>query len=102
MDHDFSCLKEEARQCWTVPKRLKVTNDPQSAEYACEKYIIDDDEICNDDKIGDDDAEGYFSDGSLPSDEKEEVSDEYFFDRLQDDIAEDIAHEDHGQGYDSD
>ncbi len=43
----------------------------------------------NDDEIGDDDAEGYFLDGSLPSDEKEEVSDEYFFDHLQDDIAED-------------
>jgi hypothetical protein len=40
-------------------------------------------------KFGNDDAKGYFSDGSLPSDEKEEVSDEYFFDHLQDDIAED-------------
>jgi hypothetical protein len=74
-----------------VPERLKVTNDPQFAEYARENYIIDDDEICNDDKIGDDDAKGYFSDGLLPSDKKEEVSDEYFFDHLQDDIAEDIA-----------
>jgi hypothetical protein len=68
-----------------------VTNDPQFSEYAHENYIIDDDEICNNDEIGNDDAEGYFSDRSLPSDEKEEVSDEYFFDHLQDDIAEDIA-----------
>ena len=89
MDHDFSCLKEEARQCWTVPKRLKVTNDPQFAKYAHKNYIIDDDEICNDDEIGDDDAKGYFSDGSLPSDKKEEVSDKYFFEHLQDDITED-------------
>ncbi len=74
-----------------VPKCLKVTNDPQFAEYACKNYIIDNNEICNDDEIGDDDAEGYFSDGSLPSDKKEEVSDENFFDHLQDDIAEDIA-----------
>jgi hypothetical protein len=29
MDHDFSCLKEEARRCWTVPEWLKVTNDPE-------------------------------------------------------------------------
>jgi hypothetical protein len=76
MDHDFSCSKEEAQQCWTVPKRLKVTTDPQFAEYACKNYIIDEDEICNDDEIGDDDAEGYFFDGSMPSDKKEEVSDE--------------------------
>jgi hypothetical protein len=31
----------------------------------------------------------YFLDRSLPSDKKEKVSDEYFFDHLQDDIAED-------------
>jgi hypothetical protein len=30
----------------------------------------------------------------LPSDKKEEVSDEYFFDHLKDDISE----EDHGEG----
>ncbi len=83
MDHDFSCSKEEARQCWTVPERLKVTNDPEFTQYARMNYII------NDDEISDDDAEGYFSDGLLPSDEKEEILDEYFFDHLQDDITED-------------
>ncbi len=77
--------------CWMVPKRLKVTNDPKFIEYACENYIIDDDEIC------DDDSKGYFSDGSLPSDKKEKVSDEYFFDHLQDDITED--HHGEGEGY---
>ena len=91
MDNDISCSKEEARQCWTVPEWLKVTNDPEFTEYACKNYIIDDD------KIYDDDAEGYFSDGLLPSDEKEEVSDEYFFDHLQDDITED--HHGEGKGY---
>jgi hypothetical protein len=75
MDHDFSCLKEEAQQCWMVPEWLKVTNDPQFTKYARKNYIINDDKISDDDKICDDDAEGYFSDGSLPSDEKEEVSD---------------------------
>ncbi len=65
----------------------KQINDPHFAEYARKKYIIDDDEICNDDKIGNDDTKGYFLDRSLPSDEKKEVSDEYFFDHLQDDIA---------------
>ncbi len=89
MDHDISCLKEEVQRCWTVPERLKVTNDPQFAKYALKNYIIDYDEIWDDDKIGNDDAKGYFSNGSLPSDKKEEVSDEYFFDHLQDDIADD-------------
>ncbi len=65
MDHDFSCSKEEARQSWTVPEQLKVTNDPEFTEYACKNYIIDDDEIC------DDDAKGYFFDGLSPSEEKE-------------------------------
>ncbi len=67
---------------------LRVTNDPEFTEYVRENYIIDDKEIC------DDDAEGYFSDGLLPVDKKKEVSDEYFFDHLKDDISK----EDHGEG----
>ncbi len=82
---------EEACGCWTVPERIKVTNDPEFTKYACENYIINDDKIC------DDDAEGYFSDELLPFDKKEEVSDEYFFDHLQDDITEDNDVE--GKGY---
>jgi hypothetical protein len=88
MDHEFSCLKEEAHQCWAVPERLKVTNDPEFTENARENYIIDDDRIC------DDDVKGYFSDRLLPPEKKEEVLDEYFFDHLQDDITE----ENHGEG----
>ncbi len=76
MDHDFSCSKEEAQQCWMVPERLKITNNPEFTKYACENYIIDDDKIC------DNDAKGYFLDGLLPSDKKEEMADEYFFDHL--------------------
>jgi hypothetical protein len=86
VDHAFLYSKEEVCQCWTVPKRLKVTNDPEFTEYACKNYIIDDDKIC------DYDAKGYFSDGLLPSDKKEEESDE--FDHLQDDITEDNHVED--------
>ncbi len=90
MDHDFSCSKEEAQQCWTVPEWLKVTNDPKFTKYARKNYIIDDDKICDDDAIG------YFSDGLLPSDKKEEVSDEYFFDHMQDDITDDNYEEGEG------
>jgi hypothetical protein len=86
-DHEFSCSKEEAHQCWTVLERLKVTNNPELKKYACKNYIICDAKIC------DDDANGYFSDRSLPVVEKEEVSDEYFFDHLNDDISG----EDHGE-----
>ncbi len=88
MDHDFSCSKEEARQCWMVPERLKVTNNPEFTEYVCKNYIIDDGKICGDD------AKGYFLVRLLLSDKKEEVSDEYFFDHLQDDISK----ENHGEG----
>jgi hypothetical protein len=47
-----------------VSERLKVTNNPEFTKYARKNYIIDDDKIC------DDDAEGYFSDELLPSDRK--------------------------------
>jgi hypothetical protein len=81
------------QQCWMVPERLKVTHDPEFTEHARENYIIDDYKIC------DDDAEGYFSDGSLPSDKKEEVSDEYIFDHLQDDITDNNNVEGKGCNY---
>ncbi len=55
-DHEFSCLKEEARQCWMVAEWLKVTNDPEFTKYVHKNYIIDDEEIC------DNDAKDYFSD----------------------------------------
>ncbi len=88
MGHDFSCLKEEGHQCWMVPEQLKLTNNPKFTEYACKNYIVDNDKIC------DDDAKGYFLDGLLLSDNNEELSDDYFFDHLQDDISE----ESHGEG----
>jgi transposase InsO family protein len=28
-DHELSCTKEKASQCWTVPQQLKVTNNPE-------------------------------------------------------------------------
>jgi hypothetical protein len=32
-DHPFSCSKEEARWCWTIKDRLKVTNEPDFEVY---------------------------------------------------------------------
>ncbi len=48
MDHEFSCLKEQARQCWMVPEQLKVTKDPKFTKCVDKNYIIDDEEICDD------------------------------------------------------
>ncbi len=44
-DHELSCMKEEACQCWTVPQRLKVTNNPEFEAYARENYYLDDEEL---------------------------------------------------------
>jgi hypothetical protein len=32
LNHDMSCSKAEARQCWTLPQFLKVTNDAEFAK----------------------------------------------------------------------
>ncbi len=37
LNHDMSCSKAEARECWTLPQFLKVTNDAEFAEYAANK-----------------------------------------------------------------
>jgi hypothetical protein len=41
MYHEFSCSKEEARQCWTVLEWLEVSNNPDFTKYVRENYIID-------------------------------------------------------------
>ena len=43
LNHDMSCLKAEASQCWTLPQFLKVTNDAELAEYAVNNYNLDED-----------------------------------------------------------
>ena len=80
-DHELSCTKEEACQCWTVPQWLKVTNDPEFEAYMWENYYLDDEEPIED--IND----GYLSNGSLPPNEKDEVLDDYFFEHLNDDSS---------------
>jgi transposase InsO family protein len=41
LNHDMSCSKADARECWTLPQFLKVTNDAEFAEYAANNYILD-------------------------------------------------------------
>ncbi len=43
LNHDMSCSKAEARECWTLPQFLKVTNDEEFAEYAAKNCILDED-----------------------------------------------------------
>jgi hypothetical protein len=85
LNHDMSCSKAEARQCWTLPQLLKVTNDAEFAEYAANNYNLDED---SPDAAEQDDSSGYFSDEELQDDEKEEVMDDDFFNLLNQNILE--------------
>ena len=84
IDFPMTCSKSEARRCWTVSQRMKVTSDKEFEEYCREHYVLDND-------IESDDSEeqdsGYFSEEELPSDEQDEVNDVYFDAHLMDDTA---------------
>ena len=67
LNHDMSCSKAEARECWTLPQFLKVTNDEEFAEYAAKNYILDEDPSDADEQ---EDSSGYFSDEELQDDDK--------------------------------
>jgi len=85
LNHDMSCSKAEAHQCWTLTQFLKVTNDAEFAEYAANNYNLDEDST---DATKQDDSLGYFSDEELEEDEKEEVTDDDFFNLLNQNILE--------------
>ena len=51
LNHDMSCSKAEARECWTLPQFLKVTNDEEFAEYAAKNYILDEDSSDADERV---------------------------------------------------
>ena len=53
LHHELSCSNEEARQCWTVPQQLKVTNDPDFEAYVKDHFHLDDDgnDDDNDDNV---------------------------------------------------
>jgi IS30 family transposase len=91
-DHPMSCTKSEARRCWTLSHRMKVTNDPEFEEFCRENYVIEDgNEDYTDNEGGlkeeDDDDSGYFSDDELPPDETDEVTDEWVLSHLMDDTS---------------
>jgi hypothetical protein len=78
-NHALSCSKDEARRCWTVTEHMQVTNDLDFKKYVHE--------YCDVDSEGHDTAKddsSYFSDDDIPSDENEEVDDDYFNMHLMD------------------
>jgi len=91
MDHPLSCSKAEARRCWTIKERMLVSNEPDFDAYCRENYIIDDDDVDNDNEVTDDDGgednDGYFSEDEIPLDKMEEVDDDYFYEHLMDNTA---------------
>ena len=85
LNHDMSCSKAEARECWTLPQFLKVTTNAEFAEYAANNNILDNKST---DAAKKDESLGYFSDEELQEDEKEEVTDDDFFKLLNQNILE--------------
>jgi hypothetical protein len=63
---------------------LKVTNDAEFAEYAVNNYNLDEDPTYAAVR----DNSGYFSDEELQEDEKEDVTDDDFFNLLNTNILE--------------
>jgi hypothetical protein len=80
-DHELSCTKEEACQCWMVPQRLQVTNNQEFEAYVQKNCYLGDEEAME--EIND----GYFSNGLLPPNKKDKVSDNYFFEHLNDNFS---------------
>jgi hypothetical protein len=76
-DHEVSCSKEEACQCWTLPHLLKVTNNAEFSNYVSANYCLGDNSAADDE-----DDDGYFLNETLPEDERDEVTDEDFLKHL--------------------
>jgi hypothetical protein len=94
-DHQFLCTKEEARRCWTIKDRLQVTNDPEFEKCARAHFVIPSDGEQDNhpnavvEEENNEEADDYFSNDELDSNEKDEVDDEYFFSQLQHELDED-------------
>ncbi len=83
-DHPLTCSKEEARCCWTIDDRIRVTSEPYFEDYVRETYQIREDRGDEDQEKEDVDDTGYWSSDDLPLEESEEVTDSYFYDHLFD------------------
>ena len=94
-DHQFVCSKEEARRCWTIEDRMKVTNEPDFEEYVQQFYHVS--RAADDDKektLVVDEESRYFSEEEIAGKDSEEVTDKYFhahlFDNTEQEKTEDL------------
>ena len=78
-NHALSCSKDEARRCWTLSEHMQITNDLDFKKYVHEYFDVDSDGYDTDE-----DDSSYFSNDDIPSDETEEVDDDYFNMHLMD------------------
>jgi hypothetical protein len=56
LNHEVSCTKEEARNCWTLPEMLRVPSNNNFKASAKENYYLGDEEFIE----GDGEDDGYF------------------------------------------
>ncbi len=75
-NHEVSCTKEEARNCWTLPEMLCVTSDGNFKAYPEENYYLGDEEFSD----GDGEDDGYFLDDM--TNKRDKVDDDFFFQHL--------------------
>lgn len=81
--HQFSCSKEDARKCWRIDEHMLVTNDFNFNKNVEMDYDLHVASYGNASDIDNYDV-GYFTDDEVPTDETEEVTDNYFFGHLHD------------------
>ena len=81
-DHPLTCSKEEARRCWTIDERIRVTSEPYFEDYVRDTYHIR--EGTQDEDQDNEDLKdiGYWSSDDLPLEEADEVTDSYFYENL--------------------
>jgi hypothetical protein len=83
-NHKFACSKEEACRCWTLDKRMQVTNDKESEEYVQEYFVVNPKGIIVASDDDEDDDLSYFSNNEIPIDKIHEVEDKYVDEYLMD------------------
>ncbi len=81
MNHQVTCTTAEACHCLTLTHLMKVMDedDDFKAYVDANYYLADEEEYGDDDTILNEEDDGYFSDGTLPSEERDKVDDNYFF-----------------------
>jgi hypothetical protein len=83
-NHKFARSKEEARRCWTLNERMRVTNNIEFEEHVKEYFVMNPEGIIVASDDDEDDDLSYFSNDKIPIDKIDEVDDKYFDEHLMD------------------